>query len=37
VDRRRAETTLQGLQARHGYCAACARDAVDFALRRLSD
>lgn len=35
ADRRLAETTLAGLRSRAGYCAACARDAVDLALRRL--
>jgi serine protein kinase len=35
ADRRRAETTLDGLRTRFGYCAVCARDAVDLALRKL--
>lgn len=37
ADRKLAETTLEGLRARFGYCSACARDAVDLALRRLAN
>jgi predicted Ser/Thr protein kinase len=35
-DRALAETTLEGLRSRFGYCPACARDAVDLALRRVA-
>lgn len=35
ADRRTAERTLENLTAHRGYCADCARDAVDFALRHI--
>lgn len=37
ADRRLAERTLENLTARLGYCAACAKDAVDFSLSLPSD
>jgi predicted Ser/Thr protein kinase len=36
-DRRLAERTLENLTGRLGYCAVCAKDAVDFALAQLKE
>jgi serine protein kinase len=36
-ERRLAERTLDNLVKRLGYCTACAKDAVDFALQRIKE
>lgn len=37
ADRRLAERTLENLTGRLGYCAACAKDAIDFSLTRPTE